>query len=112
MEPAVDTLTGMMRAFHFLTQSKRRVPKPKFTYAAAGSAVHAAKRLSEQQRLDVTAIVKELHTLDPAAASDSDRIKDLIGQLTKHPIKFVPVKRETRIDTSRSYPYRSKKRGG
>jgi hypothetical protein len=110
MEPAVDTLTGLMRAFHFLTQQKRRVPKPKFTYAAAGSAVHAAKRLSKQQRADVTDIVKELTTLDPAAASDSDRIKELITALTKHPVKFVPVKRETRIDTSKVYPYRSKKR--
>ena len=105
MESAVDTLTGMMRALHFLTQSKRRVPKPKFTYAPAGSAVHAAKRLSRQQRADITVICQELASLDPTAASDSDRIKQLITDLSKHPVKFVPVKRETRIDRSKTYPY-------
>src|ERR1700726_1349803 len=105
MEPAVDTLSGMMRAFHFLTQSKRRVPKPKFTYAPAGSAVHAAKPLSKDQRAVVTQICRELASLDPKAASDSDRIKELITELTKHPVKFVPVKREARIDQSKTYPY-------
>jgi hypothetical protein len=105
MDPAVDTLTGLMRAFHFLTQPKRRVPKPKFSYAPAGSAVHAAKRLMKQQRADVTALVKDLASLDSAAASDSDRIKQLITALRKQPVKFVPVKRETRIDRSRIYPH-------
>jgi hypothetical protein len=112
MKPAVDTLTGLMRAFHFLTQSKRRVPKPKFTYEPAGSVVHAAKRLSKQQRVEVTAIVSELESLDPTASSDSERIKELITELSKRPVKFVPVKLETRIDLSKTYPYRSKKRGG
>jgi hypothetical protein len=105
MAPSVDTLTGLMRAFHFLTQSRMRAPEPKFTYAPAGSAVHAAKRLMKRQRADVTALVKELASLDLAAASDGDRIKGLITALSKQPVKFVPVKRETRIDRSKSYPY-------
>jgi hypothetical protein len=104
MEPAVDTLTGMMRAFAFLNRPKAP-RKPKFIYAPAGSAVHAAKRLSKQQRADVTAICRELASLDPTAASDNERIKQLITELSKHPVKFVPVKRETRIDRSKAYPY-------
>jgi hypothetical protein len=105
MEQAVDTLTGLMRAFHFLTQSKRRPIKQKFVYEPAGSVVHASSHMSKRLRIDVTAIVGELKSLDPKAPSDSARIKELITQLSKYPIKFVPVKREHRIDRSKTYSY-------
>ena len=107
-----DTSMGLMKAFHFLTMQQRRTPTRKFDYLPAGSAVHAARRLSKKERTTITGLVAELSALDPKAPEDSNRIKQLISELSKQPVKFVPVKREIRIDRAKPYPYRSTKRGG
>jgi len=112
MDLIADTSMGLMKAFAYLLQEQRRPTAPKFTYAPAGSAVHARFKLPKEQRARVFGIVGDLSALDPKDPSDSDRIKQLISDLSKLPVKFVPVKRETRIDNSKSYPYASKKRGG
>jgi hypothetical protein len=107
-----DTSMGLMKAFHFLTMQQRRTPTKKFDYLPAGSTVHASRCLSKEERNTITGLVTELSELDPKAPEDSDRIKQLISELSKQPVNFVPVKRERRIDRSKSYPYRSMKRGG
>jgi hypothetical protein len=112
MDVLADTSMGLMKAFQNLLQRQKRPSASKFTYAPAGSAIHARFAIPMKQRLQVDSIISELGSRDPAAAADSDRIKQLISDLTKLPIKPVPVKRETRIDNSKSYPYASKKRGG
>lgn len=100
-----DTSMGLMKAFNFLLQEQRRPAAPKFTYASAGSAVHARFKLSKATREKMESIVAELRALNPKAPDDSDRIKQLIAELTKLPVKFIPVKRQTRVDNSKVYPY-------
>lgn len=100
-----DTSMGLMKAFHYLLQSQRREPTPKYTYAPAGRSVHARRRLTKSQNDQVKVLVSELHTLDPKVKADNPRIKELIEALAKLPVKFVPIKRETRIDNTKVYPY-------
>jgi hypothetical protein len=111
MDVVADTSMGLLKAFAFLLQQQRRAPKPKFEYQPAGNAVHARTMLKPQQRAAVNSTLAGLQALDPADPADSDRIKQLIDTLTKLPVKFVPVRRETRIDRSKSYPYGSKRQG-
>jgi hypothetical protein len=110
-----DTSMGLMKALHFLQIQQRRTPKRKFTYEAHGTAVHGKQKITREQREEMNNILDELQALDPAKSKgkdNGDRIKELFKQLGKLPVDFVPVKRELRIDRSKTYPYRSKKRGG
>jgi hypothetical protein len=108
-----DTSMGLMKALHFLsTQQQRRKVKPKFTYQPAGNMVMGKHKITRTQRAEMVGILQELNALDPSEKDHSDRIKELFKQLGKLPVSFVPVRRQTRIDRSKSYPYRSKKRGG
>jgi hypothetical protein len=109
-----DTSMGLMKALHFLsTQQQRRKVKPKFTYQPAGNMVMGKHKITRAQRAEMVGILAVLQTLDPAEKDrDGDRIVDLFKQLGKLPVSFVPVQRQTRIDRSKTYPYRSKKRGG
>jgi hypothetical protein len=108
-----DTSMGLMKALHFLSQQQRRTVKPKFTYKPAGTAVKAKNKITRTQRAEMVGIMAELQTLDPAEKDrDGTRIMELFQQLGKLPVSFVPVRRQTSIDRSKSYPYRSKKRGG
>lgn len=103
-------LSGLMKAFAFLARPKP-APKTKFTYKPAGTAVHARRRLRPSEHVAVNALVADLAILDPNNPDHDARIKETINSLGKLPVKFVPIKRETRIQTSKSYPYRSTKRG-
>jgi hypothetical protein len=107
-----DTSMGLMKAFHFLIQQGRREPKKRFNYTPFGSAVHAARYLTKAEHAAVDKIVGELRTLDPSKRENQDRVKELMKEISAQPVKFVPIKREVRVDTSKKYPYRSKKRGG
>ena len=55
-----DTSMGLMKAFNFLLQEQRRPIARKFTYAAAGSAVHARFKLPKVQRDQMDSIVAEI----------------------------------------------------
>jgi hypothetical protein len=110
-----STQDGILRAFSLLVaqQNRPRQVKPKFTYEQAGSAVKGRNKITRAQRAEMISIVEELTGLDPSKGSgDGERIKELFKQLGKLPVNFVPVKRQVRIDYSKSYPYRSTKRGG
>jgi hypothetical protein len=107
-----DTSMGLMKAFHFLIQQQRREVKPKFNYTPFGSGVHASRCLKKEERETINKIVGEIRTLDPSASENAGRMKELFKEIGAQPVKFVPVKREVRIDTAKKYPYRSKKRGG
>jgi hypothetical protein len=103
-------LSGLMKAVAFLARPKPQ-PKNKFSYRTAGTAVHARRRLRPSENVAVNALVSDLAKLDPNNSEHDARIKETINALGKLPVKFVPIKRETRISTSKSYPYRSAKRG-
>jgi hypothetical protein len=109
---AIDgTQMGMLKAMHFLaTQHQRQKIKQKFFYESAGSTTRATRCLIKAERAEVTAIVEKLVILDPV--KQQDEVQQVMKDLAGKPIKFVPVKREIRIDYSKTYPYRSKKRGG
>ena len=107
-----DMSMGLMKAFHFLIQQQRREPKKKFNYTSFGSAVHAQRCLTKAEHAAVDRIVGELRMLNPSKPENQDRVKELMKEMSAQPVKFVPMKREVRIDTSKTYRYRSKKRGG
>lgn len=103
-------LSGLMKAFAFLARPKPE-PARKYTYKTVGTAVHARRRLRPSENVAVNALVSDLALLDPNNPDHDARIKETITALGKQPVKFVPIKRETRIQTSKVYPYRSTKRG-
>lgn len=107
-----DTSMGLMKALHYLTRSDRRPVTQKYSYEAAGSAVHAGHGITREQRAEMIDLVRQLRKLDPEAESDNALIKELLAQLSKLPVRFIPVKRRIKIERSKTYPYRSKKRGG
>lgn len=112
MRSVDDTHMGMLKAFHFLLQRRNNPPPPnrKHTYETAGTVVHASRHLLPAERAKIAGLVGQLAVLDPR--TQDEQIKDILKQLGTQPVKFVPVKRETPISTSKTYPYRSKKRGG
>jgi hypothetical protein len=113
MDRAVaDNSMGLMKAFHFLAKQQQRPIKPKYRYEPAGSAIHASRRLTAEERNAVSSKLDELKTLDPSDRKNDERIQKLVSALGKLPVKFVPVKSEIRIKVSKTYPYASKKRGG
>lgn len=106
-----DTQMGLLKAMHFIaTQDQRRKVKQKFVYESDGSTTRATRCLTKAERAEITALVEKLLILDPR--TQQDQVQQVMKDLAGKPIKFVPVKREMRIDYSKSYPYRSKKRGG
>ena len=110
MSTADSILGGLMKAFAFLARPKP-APKTKFTYKTAGTAVHARRRLRPSENVAGNALVSDLAILDPNNTDHDARIKETLNSLGKLPVKFVPIKREIRISTSKTYPYRSTKRG-
>jgi len=109
VEAATDILGGLMKAFAFLARPKP-APKQKFTYENSYTAIHARRRLTNAESAAVDSLTDQLRVLDPR--NDGDRIKEILSEIGKLPVKFVPLKRETRIDNSKRYPYASAKRGG
>ena len=108
------TQDGILRAFGLLLQqqSKPRQIKQKRTYRSFGSAIHATRRLTKQEHEAVDGLVQKLKQLDPRDDADTEQYQQLLKELSKQPVKFVPMKYEERIDYSKRYPYRSAKRGG
>jgi hypothetical protein len=103
---------GLMKAFHFLLQQQRRTIKKKFDYVPNGTVVHARRRLREDEANQVNGLVSQLNALDPKDGANDEAIKSLLTDLSKQPVKFVPIKRQFPVDYSKPYPYRSTKRGG
>jgi hypothetical protein len=108
------TQDGILRAFALLLQQKStpREVKQKFVYRPFGSAVHAARYLKKDEAAAVDALVDKLKVLNPQDDANTSTIERLLKDLGKLPVKFVPMKLEQRIDRSKTYPYRSRKRGG
>jgi hypothetical protein len=102
-----STQDGILRAFALLLaqQSKPRQVKQKYVYRPFGSAVHAARRLTKAEADAVNAITGQLRKLDPRDDANTKTIEGLLKDLSKHPVKFVPLKLEQRIDRSKTYPY-------
>jgi nucleoside-diphosphate-sugar epimerase len=105
------TQDGLLRAFGLLMGQQRTV-KQKRTYSSIGNTIHAARCLRKDEAAAVDAIVGKLNAIDPNDKDNKEAIEALFKELGKHPIRFVPRKREQRIDFSKTYPYRSTKRGG
>jgi hypothetical protein len=114
MELLRTTQEGILRAFALLLaqQSKPRQVKPKYEYRSFGTKIHAARRLTSAERQPVEDLLIKLKALDPRDEANDQEIKSVLKELNKHPVKFVPVKLAIKIDRSKTYPYRSKKRGG
>ncbi|WP_316207520.1 hypothetical protein [Bradyrhizobium sp. SZCCHNR3118] len=107
MDAAPDILTGLMKAFAFLARPKPK-PRQKFVYERSFTAIHARRRLTAAENKTVKALTSELATLDPR--KDRERVGDIMKELNKQPVKFVQMKREHRIDRSKTYPYHSPRR--
>ena len=109
-----STQDGILRAFALLVakQSKPRQTKQKYVYRPSGNAIHASRRLTKTDPDAVNAITDQLKNLDPRDNDNTKTIEGLLMKLSKQPVKFVPMKLEQRVDRSKSYPYRSTKRGG
>ncbi|SDK45973.1 hypothetical protein [Bradyrhizobium ottawaense] len=109
-----STQDGILRAFAMLLQqqSQPRNVKKKFVYRQFGTAVHASRRLTKSEGAAVDALVGQLEALDPRDDANNSSIESLLKELSKQPVRFVPIKLEQRIDYSKPYPYRSTKRGG
>ena len=108
-----STQDGMLRAFHMLLtqQSKPRQAKPKYVYRPMGNTVHASRCLTKAEAEAVNDIVDRLNKLDPRDDANTEAINSLFKELGRHPVHFVPRKLAQRIDRSKTYPYRSTKRG-
>ena len=104
-------LSGLVKAFAFLARPKPE-PARKYTYKTAGTAVHARRRLRPSENVAINALVSDLALLDPNNGDHDAQIKETIAALGKLPVKFVPIKREFRIDNSKHYPHASAKRAG
>src|SRR5262245_60114385 len=103
-----STQDGILRAFHLLLQkqSSGRKVKQKHIYEPAGSMVMARHKATRAQKAEMRALVKELQENQ----GDEQASKGIIKMLSALPVNFVPVKRQIKIDYSKTYPYRSKKR--
>jgi hypothetical protein len=107
-----STEDGILRAFSLLLQQQSKPRgKQKFHYQPAGSAVHAARSLNKAEAAAIDSIVDQLKALDPKAEENAETVKSLLKELSKQPVRFVPVKRQQRIDYSKTYPYGSKRQG-
>lgn len=109
-----STQDGILRAFGLLMQqtTKPRNVKQKFVYRQFGTAVHAARHLKQHEADAVDALVGKLEALDPRDDANNGTIEGLLKELSKLPVKFVPIRLQQRVDYSKPYPYRSTKRGG
>lgn len=96
------TQDGLLRAFGLLMGQQRTIKK-KFAYSSAGSAVHAARRLTKAEHETIFGLLKQLKTLNPRNDADSAKYQELLKELSKQPVKFVPMKYEHRIDYSKPY---------
>lgn len=108
------TQDGLLRAFGMLMQraAQPRPIKKKYVYQPFGNAVHASRCLTKAESEAVDALFVTIKSLDPSKEENGEQLKSLFKELGKHPVKFVPLKAERRVDFSKRYPYRSKKRGG
>lgn len=108
------TQDGLLRAFGMLMQqgAQPRQIKKKYVYQPFGNAVHASRCLKKAESDAVDALFVTIKALDPSNEVNGEQLKSLFKELGKHPVKFVPIKAQRRIDYSKRYPYRSKKRGG
>src|SRR5438270_689575 len=106
-----STQDGILRAFGLLMQqaTRPRKVKQKFVYRPFGTAVHAARYLKRHEADAVDALVGKLEALDPRDDENNETIESLLKELSKLPVKFVPMKLEQRVDYSKPYPYRSTK---
>ena len=67
---------------------------------------------SKDEAAAVDALVDKLKVARSPDDANNETIETLLKELSKLPVKFVPIKLEQRIDYSKPYPYRSTKRGG
>jgi hypothetical protein len=113
MDVVRSTHEGMLRAFALLiAQGQRKTIKQKHVYRPFGTAVHASRYLRKDEAAAVDIVANKLKALDPRDDANTSTIEELLKELSKLPVNFVPMKYEQRIDRSKTYPYRSKKRGG
>jgi hypothetical protein len=109
------TQEGILRAFALLVgqASKQRQVKPKYRDEKLGTKIHAVRHLKAHEREAVDELVVKLKSLNSADDNNNDEeIRATLKELSKHPVKFVPVLHAIKLDRSKTYPYRSKKRGG
>jgi seryl-tRNA synthetase len=107
------TEDGLLRAFGLLvSQQSNRQVKQKHFYRAFGNSIHATRKLSKAEAKSVAELLSKMKTLNPQDEASREEAHKLMMKLSTLPVKFVPVKHEQHIDSSKTYPYRSAKRGG
>jgi seryl-tRNA synthetase len=106
------TEDGLLRAFGMLVnqQSSRQVKQKRF-YREMGNNVHATRPLSKLESKQVKDLLDKLKALNPRDEASKDQAQAILKLLSVLPVKFVPVKHEQRIDSSKTYPYASKRQG-
>jgi hypothetical protein len=77
-------------------EAKKQAEKKKFVYAPFGHAVHGKHYIDDQTRADINFLTDAI-----SKAEDKEERAGLVKLLRAQPVKFVPVKREERLDYSR-----------
>jgi hypothetical protein len=103
-----DTTLGLLKAMHLrISEPQRRAQRAqstnRFTYESNGTALHARRCLRKSERDAINAIIYQLRDLqDQDLKKNVTAIRKLLDELHRHPVSFVPVKREIRIDRSKN----------
>ncbi len=104
-----DITKGLIKAATNIAAQARRPFKQKFTYENIGKQIHWLRMPTQAERDGVEAIMAQMADVKDR---DVETMKRLMGELGKFPIRYAQVKLEKRLDTSKRYPYASKKRRG
>jgi hypothetical protein len=96
-----DTTLGLLKASHMLAQQANKPRKPRYTYEKAGTVLHAKRCLKKDERLRVNELLVQAQSAN--AAEDAVSMHEILGELNKFPVHFVPFKRAHLIDRSKQY---------
>lgn len=91
-----ETTLGLLKAAHNLTAQANKPPKKKYQYEKAGTAIHAARCLKKKERDDLNFLLEQIRIA--AANGDTRDVEQLLKDVVRLPVKFVPVKRQLPID--------------
>ncbi len=97
------TTVGLLKAMHFIMQRNRKLPAIKHQHEPFGKAVHGRRCLKSGERDEMANIFSQMAQVEN---TDHVRGKELMDQLRKLPVHFVPVTRQIVPPTR---PNRSKK---
>jgi len=90
------TTEGLIKAaMQVAAQNQRRAtqpPKhPKYRFERAGSAIHAKNCIAAVEREAINSLTKQMR--EAHDAGDNERFNELLAEIQRHPVRFVPIKR-------------------